>query len=187
MRAFLGIPITQDVVSKIANVQKRLFSFDIKLVEKENLHFNLKFFRHIEEENIDQLKEIVKETCEKFEKFDINISGLDTFPSKNYIRIIWLGVKDGYNELVALVNMIEDGLETLGFEKEKQKFTPHLTLGRIRSGKNKEKMKEVVKELENVEIGAMKLERVILFQSKLGPKGPIYEEVFSIDLSTPGG
>lgn len=187
MRAFLGIPITQDVMSKIANVQKRLSGFDIKFVEKENLHFNLKFFRHIEEEKIDQLKETVKETCEKLEKFDINISGLGAFPSKNYIRVIWLGVKDGHNGLVTLANMIEDGLETLGFEKEKQKFIPHLTLGRVRSGRNREKMKETVKELENIEIGAMKLDRVVLFQSKPGPKGPVYEEVFSIDLSTPGG
>ena len=187
MRAFLGSPITQDVVSKIANVQKRLSYFDIKFVEKENLHFNLKFFRHIEEEKIDQLKEIVKKTCEKFEKFDINISGFDAFPSKNYIRTIWLGVKDGYNELVALTNMIEDGLETLGFEKEKQKFIPHLTLGRLRSGRNKEKMKETVKELENIEIGTMKLDRIVLFQSKLSPEGPVYEEVFSIELSTSSG
>jgi 2'-5' RNA ligase len=182
MRAFLGIPITQDVVSKIANVQKRLSTFDIKFVEKENLHFNLKFFRHIEEEKIDQLKETVKETCEKFERFDINISGLGAFPSKNYIRVIWLGVKDGHNELVALANMIDNALETLGFEKEKQKFIPHLTLGRVRSGRNKEKMKEIVKELENIEIGSMKLDKVVLFQSKLGPNGPVYEDVFSIEL-----
>ena len=187
MRAFLGIPITQELVSKIANVQKRLSDFDVKLVEKENLHFNLKFFRHIEEEKIDQLKDIVKETSEKFEKFDINISGLGAFPSKNYIRVIWLGVKDGYNEFVALANMIENALEELGFEKEKQKFIPHLTLGRVRSGRNKEKMKEAVKELENIEIGTMKLDRIVLFQSKLSPKGPIYEEIFSIELSTPGG
>lgn len=182
MRAFLGIPTTQDVVPKIVRVQQKLSEFDIKFVEKDNFHFNIKFFREIEDEKIDQLKEIVSEACEKLEKFDINISGVSAFPSANYIRVIWLGVKDGYNEMVTLVNMINSGIETLGFEKEKQKFIPHLTLGRVRSGRNKEKMIAALKELEDIEIGMMKLEKVVLFQSKLSPKGPVYEEVFSVKL-----
>ena len=37
-------------------------------------------------------------------------------------------------------------------------------------------------ELENIEIGTMKVEKLVLFQSKLSPKGPTYEEVFSIEL-----
>jgi 2'-5' RNA ligase len=182
MRAFLGIPIAQDVVPKIVRVQQRLSEFDIKFVEKDNFHFNIKFFRDIEDAKIDQLKKIVSEACKKLEKFDISISGIGAFPSTNYIKVIWLGVKDGYNEMVALVNMINSGIETLGFEREKQKFIPHLTLGRIRSGRNKEKMIATLKELEDIEIGTTKLDRVVLFQSKLSPKGPIYEEVFSVEL-----
>jgi 2'-5' RNA ligase len=180
MRAFLGIPIAQDLVSKVVNIQKKFSDFDIKMVEKDNFHFNLKFFRHIEEQKLGKIKEIVANVCEKFEKFDINMSGLGTFPSKTYIKVIWLGVKDGYNTMVSLSDMINQGLET-EFEKEKG-FTPHLTIGRIRSGKNKEKLVKIRQELENIEIGTMNVDRIVLFESKLSPQGPVYKEVFSVKL-----
>ncbi len=182
MRVFLGVPISQDIVPRIARFQKRFSGSDIKLVEEDNFHFNLRFFGEIEDKIIDKLRETVKETCSSFEKFDINISGVGAFPSKNYIRVIWLGVKDGHNELVGLANTLNNAIERLGFEKETESFVPHLTLGRVRSGKNKEKLISLVKEAENEEIGFMRVERVVLFQSKLSPKGPVYEEVFSIEL-----
>jgi len=182
MRAFLGIPIAQDILPKIARVQQKISDFDIKFVEKENFHFNIKFFREIDDKKVDQLKEIVSETCSKLEKFDTNISGVSAFPSEKYIRVIWLGVRDGYNELVTLANMINNNIERLGFEREKQKFIPHLTLGRVRSGRNKEKMIATLKEIKDIEIGKTRVDRIVLFQSKLSPKGPTYEEVFSVEL-----
>jgi len=51
MRAFLGISIPDSLKPKILRIQDKFDDFDIKFVEKENLHFNLRFFRDIEEEN----------------------------------------------------------------------------------------------------------------------------------------
>jgi len=181
MRAFLGVSMPQELVQRILKVQEKLSDFDIKFVEKENLHFNIKFFRDIEEEKLSKLKEILKDVCSQFEKFDIKIVGIGTFPSKTYIRVIWIGVKDGYTNFVNLANLINDSLQSLGFERE-ERFIPHLTLGRVRSGRNKEKLIVLTRELENIEIGKMKVERIVLFQSKLSPKGPVYQEVFSIEL-----
>ena len=61
MRAFLGIPITRDIVPNIERIQKRFSDFDIKMVEKENFHFNIKFFGEIDEKT-DSLKPTIIET-----------------------------------------------------------------------------------------------------------------------------
>jgi 2'-5' RNA ligase len=156
MRAFLGISIPDKLKPKITRIQDKFDDFDIKFVEKGNLHFNLKFFRYIELDKIEKLKEILKKISAQYEPFEIEISGLGAFPSKNYVRVIWLGVKQGY-----------------------QTFK---SLGRVRSGRNKNELLVLLRKLEDIEIGKMKIEKITLFQSKLSPKGPVYEEVFSVKL-----
>ena len=181
MRAFLGIPIPDNLKSRIMGIQRKFDYFDIKFVEKENLHFNLRFFRDIDEEKLGKLKDALKKVCSQFEPFEIGISGIGAFPSKNYARVIWLGVKNGYQTFKTLAEMVESVVESLRFEKE-SKFVPHLTLGRVRSGRNKNELLVLLRKMEEVEIGKMKIDKIILFQSKLSPKGPVYEEVFSIKL-----
>jgi len=181
MRAFLGISISDDLKHKILNIQKKFDDFDIKFVELKNLHFNLKFFEEIGDEEIKKLRSTLEEIVKKFEPFEIEIKGLGVFPNKNYIRVVWVGVKDGYNTIISLAEAIQDSIESLGFFKE-EKFVPHLTLGRVRTARNKEELRRLIEELENIEIGKMKIDAIKLFQSKLTPNGPIYEEYLHINL-----
>ncbi|MFH1229615.1 MAG: RNA 2',3'-cyclic phosphodiesterase [Candidatus Aenigmatarchaeota archaeon] len=182
MRAFLGISIPEDLKPVIVSVQDRLLDFDIKQVEKENLHFNLKFFPEIDGEDVEKLKRVLADVCKQFEPFEINVYGTGAFPSRNYIKVVWIGVKDGYQTLAALADMIEKSLESIGYEIE-EKFVPHLTLGRVRSGSNKNELLTLMKKLENVEIGKMKVSEIKLFESTLGPNGPLYEELLCIKLT----
>ena len=92
MRAFLGIPIPDELKPRINQIQDGLDDFDVKLVEKENLHFNLKFFKDIENEKVEKLKEILSKISTQFEPFEINIDGMGAFPSKSYVKVVWLGV-----------------------------------------------------------------------------------------------
>lgn len=181
MRAFLGIDVPNELKQKITYLQDRFSDFDIKFVEPENLHFNLKFFRDIKKERVEKLKDVLEKVCKQFESFEINISGLGTFPSRTYVRVIWLGVKEGYQNFLSLAQTIHNVIESLGFEKE-NRFIPHLTLGRVKSGRNKNELLVTIRKLEDMEIGRMRLDKIKLFQSKLSPSGPIYEEVFTIEV-----
>ena len=143
MRAFIGIPITENLKKRIVDVQKNFSSFDIKFVEIENLHFNFKFLGEISDEQVEKIKKSLEETAKQFEPFEIDISGIGVFPSKNYIRVIWIGVKEGFQNMVALANAIDDSLSEI-FPKEMQKFQPHLTLGRVRSSRNKSELINIV-------------------------------------------
>jgi RNA 2',3'-cyclic 3'-phosphodiesterase len=180
MRAFLGISVPDELKNQIISMQKKLAGYDIKLVEPQNLHFNLKFFSEISDEDVAKLKLILNDACKKFKPFEIKISGIGAFPNPDYIRVAWVGVKDGREKLITLADAIQESVVPLGFEKER--FEPHLTLGRVRSGRDKDKLFETLKKLDEKEVGTMKVERVTLFQSKLGTNGPLYEEVFSTEI-----
>jgi len=181
MRAFLGISIPEDLKQKIMQIQDNFSDFDIKFVETENLHFNLRFFEEIEDDRIEGLKKSLEEVCKSFEPFEINITGLGFFPNKNYIRVIWIGVKEGHEQFVAFASTIDNALNNFGFLRE-ENFVPHLTLGRVRSGRNKNELLLAIRKLENLEIGKMKINEIKLFQSILTRNGPVYKEVFTIKL-----
>jgi 2'-5' RNA ligase len=181
MRAFLGVPVPDQLKPRIIQIQDGLDDFDIKSVEKENLHFNLKFFGEIENEKVDKIKEIVEKVAAQFEPFEINVNGIGAFPSKSYVKVVWLGIKEGFQTFKSLGDMIENSLVNLGIEKEED-FTPHLTLGRVKSGRNKTELLVFLRKYEKIEVGKMTVDKLTLFQSKLSPKGPVYEEVFTVKL-----
>ncbi len=69
----------------------------------------------------------------------------------------------------------------MGFNKERS-YIPHLTIGRVKGVQNKELLVSMVKELEDVDIGTMKVDRLILKESDLTPVGPIYTDLKEIYL-----
>jgi RNA 2',3'-cyclic 3'-phosphodiesterase len=71
-----------------------------------------------------------------------------------------------------------------GFQKEPRPFAPHLTIGRVRSPKNKEALKEkiILYQVPKASGTWYKASSVILFQSTLTPKGPTYTKLHETKL-----
>ena len=176
MRLFIAIDIDDRLKDKIADLQKRFHGIDIKLVEKQNLHFCLKFLGEADESQINDIKAVIDKVAKQFEPFEINIAGLNAFPSKNYVKVVFLEVKKGREIMKAISYMLEE----LG--KENRDFIPHLTLGRVKSGQGKEKLKKLLRELEDIEIGKMDVNEIRLIKSELTPSGPVYEKIFKSSL-----
>ena len=61
-------------------------------------------------------------------------------------------------------------------------FTTHLTIGRMKSAKGKNQVRDVIEEFENVEIGEMNISNIAFKKSTLKPSGPIYENLKTYDL-----
>lgn len=184
MRIFIAIPLKEELKDKVLQVQDRLdFSgSDIKFVEKENLHFSIKFLGEASQEQVEKIKFLLQAVCNNFECFDINIAGIGAFPSRSYARVVWLGVKEGSQQLSALMEATDLPIAELGFDKEKS-YVPHLTLGRVRSGCNKHELLTLLREMETEEIGKMKVEELKLYESLLQRAGPVYKELFSVRLA----
>lgn len=180
MRCFIGIPIENGLKSKIKKLQEKLETTraDIKFVERENLHFTVKFLGDVPEEKISKIKEIMEKTATLFEPFEIYIKGLGCFPNKNYARVIWLSADA---QLPALLEAFDINLSELGFKRESS-YIPHLTIGRVKSGRNDPSLLKLLRELEKIEIGTMIVKDIKLFKSTLTPNGPIYEELFRVTL-----
>lgn len=181
MRLFIAVPVPEELKDNIVEIQKKFkeANGDIKAVEKENLHFTLKFIGET-----DRLKEIeaaMEKALKDFPQFDADIAGISAFPDRNYARVIWLCIKDVMEQMKKLMEVIDAGLSEIGFEQEKEHI-PHITLARVRSGRNKAELIRLLEKLEQTQIGRMRVKEVMLVKSVLSKAGPVYENVYGVKL-----
>jgi 2'-5' RNA ligase len=184
MRLFIGISIPPELTQKIRKIQESIAKrgIDIKLVEPENLHFCLKFLGDTPEENIPIIKKALNDVESKFEHFNVKLYGIGAFPNTNYARVLWIGTTEGKEILKAISEELELYLSKEGFKEGEKEFSPHLTLGRIRSGRNKDALLALFKELDKVDIGTFIANKISLISSELTPEGPKYKEIYKIAL-----
>lgn len=182
IRAFLAIDLDDDLKPKINKIIREFKQIDanIKYVDLQNLHFTLKFFGDIDTEGIDVLAERIENVVKDFDSFNIKIKGCGAFPNKSRINVIWVGL-DEDSILKELHDKLDKQFNSLGFDLDK-KFSSHLTIGRMRSAKGKDKVKNTIESFENVDIGSMEVTSITLKKSTLTPAGPIYEDLIEFKL-----
>jgi len=172
-RGFIAIdiePFTK-IVDFVNEIKKSGAS--VKIVELKNIHITLKFLGNTDEDLIEKIENIIKDSLENIEPFEIELKGAGVFPNMNYMKVIWIGIEP-VDLLGSIAKRIDEQLSKLGFEKEKRKFSAHLTIARIKSAKNKEKLKQILEKYQEVNFGKINIESIKLKKSDLTPKGPIY-------------
>jgi len=187
MRAFIAIDLPQEIKSQLAKIQKHLASSnaDAKWVEPENIHLTLKFLGEITPEQQNQITAILKEIGATYSTFPAQITSLGAFPKIDHPRIIWVGIEQGDQEIKTIVQKLEEELEKIGIPQESREFASHITLARVRSGKNR---MELVNGLNNLlgklQVAEFKVGKITLFKSTLSHQGPLYQPLGEIILQT---
>ena len=175
IRSFLAFDIENDDVRKrLSSTQTRLAQTgaDVKLVETENIHVTMRFLGNVSIGMIEKIFEDMKKT--EFKPFNVQIQGVGVFPSLSYPRVVWAGITEGKDQLRDVFTKIEPRLQVLGFAPDPKGFSPHLTIARVRSGRNKTQLAEFVNKNGSHEFGTIKAECLRLKKSALSPKGPTY-------------
>lgn len=175
VRCFVAIECNDhDVLTGIKRVQMALESTgaNLKCVENENIHLTLKFLGEIPQHKVDEVAELVQEI--KFEPFNFKVEEVGVFPNLKRPRTIWAGITIGVSLVSKVFEEVDMKLGKLGFERERRKFHPHLTICRVRGGKNRDQLVEELSRLETTVFGMVDVDRIVLKKSVLTPSGPIY-------------
>jgi len=174
MRTFLALPIREDVRKKVNSfvkeVSKRIKS-KVKWVEEENLHFTIFFFGEIDKREVERIESVIKEKTYLLKKFNVRLNGLSFFPNERRVRVVWIGVKEGGDEMKSIYGALYPEFSRF-LKIRKENFVPHLTIGRAKFGLSDSEVK-LLKD-GNLITPLFKMDRLILFESKLTPNGPIY-------------
>ncbi len=154
---------------------------DIKLVEPENIHITFKFLGDTDEMDVDAIEQVMKESVMDIPRFSLTLKGTGVFPNQQYIKVAWIGIIDG-KTLGTIKHRLEEKLTSLGFKKESREFSPHLTIGRVRTAKNKDQLLQIIGRYSQMEFATQQVEAIMLKKSDLTPKGPIYTTLRTVSL-----
>ena len=178
MRLFIAIDLSPEFKQELARLQSELkkSNADVKWVEPENVHLTLKFLGEVTKEYADKVKKVLDSVASQFKSFEISLSGIGAFPKLDYPRVVWVGIAKGKDQAKKISEKLDEELSKLGFAKEEREFAAHLTIGRVRSAKNKESLKTNILSLDPgpLPLAPQQVSTINLYQSTLTPKGPIY-------------
>jgi 2'-5' RNA ligase len=185
MRTFIAIEVPEDIKSELNQLIDKLKSSraDVKWVKAQGIHLTLKFLGNVEESKLEEIKQTLNKLTETENPFEISLEGLGAFPKPAFARVIWVGIKQGNESTINLAKKLEDELEKIGFKKEKRPFSPHLTLGRLRSPKNRDKLASLLNSINFQSQSSIKVIGISLIQSTLTPTGAIYNLLYQAPLS----
>ena len=167
MRVFVAVDLPKEVKDELYRIQKLINPklAKIKWVPKKNLHLTLKFLGEVE--NIDEIHERLSKI--KLKSFKVNLGSIGAFPNLKDIKILWADIKPD-KEIINLQQKVDE--ELFQFSDKYQKFSSHLTLGRIKMIKKEKEFLNLIKSIEvkpiELEVNEFKLMQSIL--SKDGSK-----------------
>lgn len=176
VRAFFAVDVKDEsVVRNILSFQNELLrgGDGLKPVEPENLHITLLFLGEISDFEV----KLAADTLNSVESrpFELEFRGAGYFPGGSRINVVWVGVKSGVEELKKINEQLRKKLSSLRLENEK--FTPHLTVCRVKFIKNKNLLLETISKNYSTEFGKQLVDRIVLKKSQLTSSGPVYSDL----------
>lgn len=184
MRLFIAIEIDEAVRKRLAWFQDTLRNgpAKIKWVAPANIHLTLAFLGDVSPDRIEAIEDAMQTAVEGISPTRFTVRGAGSFGSKRTPRVIWVGLHEQTPVLESLYNALHGELETLGLALDPRPFSPHITLGRVRSAPNPGPLVDALKAAHDKTFGDVAAARVVLFQSTLTPDGPVYEVVRTVPI-----
>ncbi len=174
MRAFLGIQLPEAVRASLQLLQRQLASSgaDVKWVEPQDLHITVKFLEEISDTQREAIDMLLRRLCEPQAPYSIRLGALGAFPSLTDPRVIWVGLTEGAERVKQLVENLER--EGTAIPREVREYTPHITLGRVRSSRHCQALIAQLQTIAWQAPASWRAETVTFYQSQLSSAGPRY-------------
>jgi 2'-5' RNA ligase len=184
IRAFLAIDLPEALRPGLAQVQGELkrSRAEVRWVPPGNIHLTLKFFGNVPEDEIGSLALAARQAAAGEELLQLKVTVAGAFPSPKAPRVVWLGLGGDLVPLTRLYQRLEKAFAALGYPPEGRAFNPHLTLGRVKSPVNREKLASMLAKLPPLDWPPFTVKELILFQSVLSPQVSKYTPLKVIPL-----
>jgi len=177
-RLFAAIKVhpNKNLLELYADLRAMLQHEKIKWVDEKNIHITLKFFGETPENQIYSICETLDEVAYRHKPLKLELQNIGIFGSKYNPRVIWFGMKKN-PAIELLARDVIQSLDKAGFPHDGQNFRAHLTVGRIKFISNKRNFQQTINQFKEVFIQDVTVDGFELYESKLRPRGPVYNVV----------
>lgn len=186
MRTFYCVPLAeaqQVAIASIADGIRAGTRTRASWVRDGNYHVTVRFLGEIEPMLTLDLDRIAQGVLRRFDPFQIELNRVGAFPSAERARVLWIGGETPA-PFADLVRSLEEELRAIGFEPERKPPRAHVTIARIKGRPDR----ELVEHVEKARLATtliVPVDRVVLMESQLTPKGAVYTPLLEAALGEP--
>jgi len=184
MRSFIAIEIPDKIKKELIEAQSRLKSSGVEgsWPRPEGIHLTLKFLGDVLQTMIPEIMDGIRQSAAGIAPFRLDVGGIGAFPGPKNARVAWIGLAGDTETLKRLQVAIEDAMARLGMEREERAFTPHLTLGRIKYIRSRDRWLKALEEMRDIKLPGFDVTSISLMKSELKPSGAVYTELGRVEL-----
>jgi 2'-5' RNA ligase len=176
LRAFVAVEIPPELAAALGALQAELAARRVRArwVAPGNIHLTLKFLGRVPAGHAAAILAALAGAARPVAPFALRAAGVGVFPDLRRPRVLWAGVAGETAALAGLHQRVEEALAALAFPREARRFRGHLTIGRFPEGAAAGVPAEALKQHAHTLFGELPVRELVLFQSDLQPKGPVY-------------
>jgi 2'-5' RNA ligase len=188
VRCFIAIGLTDEIKAGLEQLQAQLKSggqVSIKWVDPYSIHLTLKFLGGVDADKISPITAAMAEAVQGVAPFRLEVKGLGAFPDLRRVQVVWVGVGGEVDKLAHLQQRLESNLAGLGFAPERRRFSPHLTLARVRDRASLYEREGLGRLIAGTKFEAdysLPVAAVSLMKSQLTREGAIYSRISTAEL-----
>ncbi len=185
IRCFIGITLSEEVKQGLKRAQADLKRQNIHAAwpSPSGFHLTLAFLGDTPVKKVDPIKKAMHTAALKSNGFELVINRLGVFPGIKKARIVWAGLTRESKDLQALYQNLYTKLNTAGLFSSKQRFSPHITLARIKKRAHPDILKQIMKEGVFAEPVKFQVKHIDLYESKLTRSGAIHTRLYTANLA----
>ena len=180
IRTFLALELPQTVRNKLSAHAELISGHDklqqIRWLPKENYHLTLSFLGNVEYVLISSLQLKLEQNLSYNISVPFRFSEITPFPFSGTPKIA-AAMLEHSDELMQLQHNAAKCVRVFGISLERRRFTPHVTLGRLKSCSRK----SIAFQPQQIFLEGVS-EKVVISQSELAPKGTVYTSLGEISL-----
>jgi len=188
-RTFIAIELPPQVRAHLADCQQRLrrAGGDVRWVRPDLIHLTLVFLGDVPTDMLADLEKSVREALAPFGALTLRVQGAGRFPPRGLPRTIWIGLDETTGRLAALQKALANATAAFAEKKEDRSYTPHLTLGRVKSPRGGRDLAGAIDAMAGATGPSFEAREVTVFKSELSARGPTYTALARIPLSKKEG
>ena len=153
-------------------------------ISPDMFHVTLAFLGDVPDTDLNNVCRAVVEGSKGFKPLTVNLQSLGAFPDPSHPRVVWVGLTGaGLESLGRLQQSIVQAVGTVGYPPEDDRFTPHLTIGYIKTKRGE--VVDITRLIPHYRIwsaGNFEVSSVVTFSSTSTPEGPAYMAMASAPL-----
>ena len=139
-------------------------------VPDDQLHLTLRFIGEVDKIQFEEIAQALTEV--QLDPFDLALEGVGTFPPRGTPTVLWVGLEKS-EPLGQLRRRVESALQQAGVQPEGRKFSPHITLARLKNAPMN-RLGEFLTGHALFKLAPFDVEEFHLFSSQLTSKGAIH-------------